>query len=356
MRAATADTDDTRAVDLDRLDRFMAAAMLGDEAAPVSRHQLSGGMSQVTVIYSPAQPGGAPAPDADKLVVRVAPLQGPLEPYDAVAEATLMTTVAGFGIPVPEVALIERTGDAIGRPFYATKFVPGAMSAEGGFGPEAQHDKMAETYVNQLVAVHAVPTEVRGQNGISLSELLSPLPQKTPEAVLERWTRALEERHVRIPAYQQFLRDWLLLRMPQDDGSRALVHGDYRLANMLWTTDSEIAAAMDWEEAGLGDPYSDLAWTLMGTFDDSDDVLGLGSRGWLLDRYATLAGIDLDHQRLLWWEVASGWSLLCMNARACSLIADGPNRDIRPLLYCYLNRRIAGGPLRKIQTYERGRS
>jgi len=94
----------------------------------------------------------------------------------------------------------------------------------------------------------------------------------------------------------------------------------------------------------------------MGTFDDDDDVLGLASRGWILDRYATQAGIELDRQRLLWWEVASGWSLLCMNAIASGYIVEGVNRDVRALLYCFLNRRIAGAPLRKIEAYEQERA
>jgi len=43
------------------------------------------------------------------------------------------------------------------------------------------------------------------------------------------------------------------------------------------------------------------------------------------------------------------------NAKAISVIADGGSLDIRPMLYCYMNRRIADGPLRRIEAYERGR-
>jgi aminoglycoside phosphotransferase (APT) family kinase protein len=335
------------AVDLDCLDRLMARELTGDEEAAVSRTQLSGGMSQMTVVYRRLD-----AADAEQLVVRVPPTSGPLDPYDPVVEATLMTTVRGFGIAAPEVVLIEGSGKAIGRAFYVTRFVPGALTAEGAFGPAARRDRMADAYMDQLAALHSVPVDRPGAAGVSLAELLRAMPEKTPTAVLERWTDAVEGRNLQIPAYHRFLREWLLLRMPHDDGRRAVVHGDYRLANMLWTESNEIAAAMDWEEAGLGDPYCDLAWTLMGTFDDDDEVLGLAPRHAILDRYAARAGIELDRQRLLWWEVASGWSLLGMNARAISFIVDGTNRDIRPMLYGYLNRRIAEGPLRKIEAYE----
>lgn len=353
--SATSRIDEVPAVDLELLDRFMAKALSDDEDVGVSRTQLTGGMSQMTVIYRPLRSDGTPAPDAEQLVVRIPPVTGPLEPYDPIVEASVMTTVGGFGIAAPEVALVEDTGAVIGRQFYATRFVSGFMSAEGAFGPAAQQDRMAQAYVDQLVAIHNVPVGVPGPAGVSFEQLLEPVPEKTPSAVLERWTAALDERDVRIPAYQQFLLEWLRLRMPDDDGRRALVHGDYRLANMLWTADSSIAAAMDWEEAALGDPYSDLAWTLMGTSEPVDDVLGLATRRWMLDRYASGAGIELDPQRLLWWEVASSWSLLCMNAKAISVIADGSSRDIRPLLYGYMNRRIAGGPLRRIEAFERGR-
>ena len=351
--STAAEADRGGIVDLDRLDLFMAKVLTGDERAPVTRTQLSGGMSQMTVIYGSDRADGTPPAENDQLVVRIAPIAGPLEPYDPVVEATLMTCAGGFGIATPEVALIEETGKAIGRPFYATRFVSGAMTAEGVFGPEAHRERMAEAYVDQLAALHDIPVDQEGSSGVSLSTLLGSLPKKTPADVIQRWTDALDRHSLRVPAYQQFLREWLLLRMPADEGRHSVVHGDYRLANMLWNEDSTIAAAMDWEEAGLGDPYSDLAWTLMNTFDEDDDVLGLAPRGWILDRYAARAGIELDQQRLLWWEVAAGWSLLCMNAVACAFILDGTSRDIRPMLYCYLNRRIASGPLRKIDAYER---
>jgi aminoglycoside phosphotransferase (APT) family kinase protein len=354
MSGATSTADDTTVMDLDRLDRFMAKALTGSEDAPVSRRQLTGGMSQMTIMYRPVGADGTPASDQEQLVVRVPPLAGPLEPYDPYVEGTLMTTVGGFGIAVPEVALIEDTGEAIGRPFYVTRFVRGAMTAEGTFGPDADLDRMAKAYVDQLVALHNVPVDQAGVAGVTLSNLLGKMPEKTPAAVIDRWTEAVASRDLRVPVYQQFLREWLLMRRPEDDGRRAVAHGDYRLANMLWSGDSEIAAAMDWEEAGLGDPYADLAWTLIGTFDDDDDVLGLASRRWIIDRYAAQAGIDLDYGRLLWWEVASGWTLLCMNAVAIGSIVRGDMRDVRPLLYCYLNRRIAAGPLRKIEAYEKG--
>src|SRR5437588_11457808 len=111
---AASQANKSGAVDLDRLDRYMAKALTGDEDGAVSRTQLSGGMSQMTVIYRPIGRDGTPAPDAEQLVVRVAPTSGPLEPYDPVVEATLMTTVGGFGIAAPEVALSEGTGTVHG--------------------------------------------------------------------------------------------------------------------------------------------------------------------------------------------------------------------------------------------------
>lgn len=344
-------TTPTGAVNFTRLDSFMAGELAGDTTSPVTRKQLSGGMSQMTIIYE--LPGGG---EADRLVVRVPPTEGPLDPYEPIVEAKLMTAVGEFGIAAPEVALIEATGEVIGRAFYATRFVSGAMSAEGAFGPNASADRMAEAYVDQLAAIHAVPVHAPGSDGVPLSALLEPMPVKTPAGVLDRWTEAIAARGLRVPAYQDFLRTWLLARMPRDSGAEALVHGDYRLANMLWTEHSDIAAAMDWEEAGIGDPYLDLAWTLMGSVDDDDEVYGLMKRGWILERYAAQTGVEIDRRRLLWWEVAVGWMLLCMNSLAAWFAAATPSRDMRPLLFCFFNRRIATGYLRKIEAYEKAAS
>ena len=97
---ATADTrTGAGAMDLDRLDRFMAKALTGDEAAPVQRTRLTGGLSQMTAIYRHCGRTARAAPDAEQLVVRVAPTYGPLEPYHPVVEATLMTDGGCVGHP-----------------------------------------------------------------------------------------------------------------------------------------------------------------------------------------------------------------------------------------------------------------
>lgn len=329
----------------------MAEMLAGDPSAPVSRRQLSGGLSQMTLAYRLDRED---ATAADSVVVRIPPTSGPLEPYDSAIEAAVMAAAARFGIAVPEVLMVEESTAKIGRPFYATRFVGGLLTSEGAFGPQADLERMAEAYVDQLAALHAIPVDAPLDDGRSLTELLGESPRKTPAEVLKRWPETLAKRDFEEPAYQQFIRRWLELRMPATgDVDLALVHGDYRLGNMLWTEDSAIAAAMDWEEAGLGDPYYDLAWTLVGSFADEDDVLGLAERRWVIDRYAAQAGITIDPQRLGWWEVACGWSLLCTNAiGVISAAVEAVGLDVRAILYAYLNQRIALGLLPKIERYE----
>ncbi len=84
------------------------------------------------------------------------------------------------------------------------------------------------------------------------------------ERQVARWTkqyRASETEHV---ADMDALIDWLGANMPADDGKRTLVHGDYRLDNLLFAKDgTDCVAVLDWELSTIGHPYADLAAVIM---------------------------------------------------------------------------------------------
>jgi aminoglycoside phosphotransferase (APT) family kinase protein len=78
---------------------------------------------------------------------------------------------------------------------------------------------------------------------------------------------------------------WLGDNMPADDGKVSLVHGDYRLDNLMYAKDnSRVIAVLDWELSTLGHPYADLAYLVMGmklpASQNKDMVGGLGAIDW----------------------------------------------------------------------------
>jgi aminoglycoside phosphotransferase (APT) family kinase protein len=81
---------------------------------------------------------------------------------------------------------------------------------------------------------------------------------------LDRWTKQYNAAQTQESEDVVFLMEWLGQNLPDDDGLSAIVHGDFRLDNMIFTPDSqELVAILDWELSTLGHPYADLAYQCM---------------------------------------------------------------------------------------------
>ncbi len=326
-------------IDLRSLDSVVSER-LGTDG--LRRELLSGGLSQITFRYVGDLPswGGS-------VIVRIPPLHGPLEPYSASGEAALSDWLVGQGIPVPNVIASAAYDPRIARGYMIVEMVDGYVVRDGAAGiDDATKATMAEAYVEQLVALHRLTERPPS------AEVLDWAPSKTASGVVERWTRSLRETTLTLPDFHVFLTDWLVRRMPDEDNTATVVHGDYRLGNVMWSDPSTVSAVLDWEEAGAGDPYFDLGWTLMGTVHPDDLMMGLLRRDQFLQQYAAKMSHPIDEDRLTWWEVAAGWSRLCMEAKAIALLASNHYSDLRPLLSCYINRRLSIVLLEKIRAFE----
>jgi aminoglycoside phosphotransferase (APT) family kinase protein len=318
------------------------AAQLDAPVEGLRRALLSGGMSQQTVRYDTA--------DGRTVIVRVPPVHGPLEPYDPEAEAGVLSALGALDIPVPEVAFVEPTGDVIGRPFFGTLLVEGGAVLDGARdkGPEAKLS-MGRVYADLLGRIHLSTAD--GGESSAVGRAIGGMPRKTPAEILRRWVDALDG--VPVPAFHEFILRWLQQRMPQDGPVDQLVHGDYRLGNLLWSDDETASAVLDWEEAGLGDGYFDLGWALHATPGDEDaEVMGLTTRREFLEDYAAAVGAPVDTERLLWWEVLAAWCRMSMDGSVVGMTGDGLYSDIRAMLASYRNRKLGAAALAKIIRYE----
>jgi aminoglycoside phosphotransferase (APT) family kinase protein len=151
-------------------------------------------------------------------------------------------------------------------------------------------------------------------------------------AILERWGAVFDGERARRPQLVgELVRQWLSQRIP-DPIEPVLVHGDYRLGNLIWSG-TEVVAVLDWEDAAAGDPYYDLAWLLMGTRSPEDLVMNAWPRSELLRHYAELSGRRLDHEALRWWEVAVAWVRMAMEIKLLRLSAATSPPDLRGLIW-----------------------
>ena len=116
---------------------------------------------------------------------------------------------------------------------------------------------------------------------------------------------------------------------------------------MIWQGDT-VAAVLDWEESGLGDPYYDLAWLLMGTRREDDLVMGLLPRRDVIAMYESLTS-PVDLGRLAWWEVLTDWVRIAMEIRGIQLNQGLDVADLRSFAWEFGHSSSYRQVLRKIQ-------
>ncbi len=170
-----------------------------------------------------------------------------------------MAALAQTDVPVPRVLHLCTDDSIIGSMFYVMDFIEGRIFWDGKL-PDLQFDERGAIYDSMnaaLAALHKVdPTAV------GLADYGR--PGSYFERQVGRWTEQYRasETHP-IPAMDALI-DWLVREMPEDDGRVSLVHGDYRIDNMIFApSGARILAVLDWELSTLGHPLADLAYQCM---------------------------------------------------------------------------------------------
>ncbi|MBL8570395.1 MAG: phosphotransferase family protein [Phreatobacter sp.] len=218
---------------------------------PVKAEKFAGGQSNPTFMLTHA--GG-------KAVLRKKPPGQLLKSAHAVdREYRVMKALDGTGVPVPAMHALCEDESVIGTAFYVMEFVDGRIIWDPAV-PEVSNEHRAGIYdaMNAaLAALHMVdPAKVGladfGRPGNYFARQLS------------RWAeqyRASEtEDH---PDINRTI-VWLEQNLPADDGRSSLVHGDYRIDNMIFAHDEpRLLAILDWELSTIGHPFADIAYQCM---------------------------------------------------------------------------------------------
>jgi aminoglycoside phosphotransferase (APT) family kinase protein len=223
-------------------------------------------------------------------------------------EFELLRAAAAAGVPVPRVRWCEDDPAVLGAAFFVMDFVAGETLARRLLrDPEYQRARavLPEQLAVALARIHAM--DVSG---------LPPAPDGSPGATeLERYAGILRaiapDPH---PVFELAFR-WLGARVPAPLAS-ALVHGDYRMGNVIAGPEG-LRAVIDWELVHRGDPVEDLGWLCVRAWRfgvDDRPVGGLCERERLLDAYARASGRAVDPAALRWWEVFGNlkWGIICI--------------------------------------------
>jgi len=215
-------------------------------------------------------------------------------------EFRVMQALAGSGVPVPRVHGLCESRDVIGSMFYVMEFCDGRIFWDATLATLDSNEERGAIYdeMNRvLAALHRVDPAAVGLDDYGK-------PGNYFARQLTRWTGQYRASELQpIPAMEDLMA-WLDANQPPDDGRVALVHGDYRLDNMVFHAhEPRIIAVLDWELSTLGHPLADLAYQCMQLRMPSDagatpglkgidrDALGIPSEAEYVARYCERTGI-----------------------------------------------------------------
>ncbi len=252
-----------------RLDEYLRSHLEG-YAGPLTISQFKGGQSNPTYLLETAQAS---------YVMRRKPPGELLKSAHAVdREYRVISALYAAGFPVPRPYLLCTDEDVVGTMFYVMEFLDGRIVWDldlPGFAPDergAVYDSLNET----IAALHNFEPAQLG-----LSDFGKPGNYFSRQ--VSRWSRQYLASATReIPAMDRLIA-WLPENIP-DDESASLVHGDFRLDNVVLDPDEpRVIGVLDWELSTIGHPLGDFTYHLMAW--QMPDI-GIGSTG--------LAGKDLE--------------------------------------------------------------
>lgn len=237
-------------LDLDAVAAWMAAHVPGF-AGPLTVEKFATGQSNPTFRLTAAS--GA-------YVLRRKPPGTLLKSAHAVdREFRVQAALAGSDVPVARMFAQCQDDAVIGTAFYVMAHVDGRNFVDPRLPDLSAQDRahVFDEMNRVLAAIHSVDIDAAGLSDFG--------PQGNYYArQIDRWTRQYRASETgSIPAMEELI-DWLAGTQPADDGRRTLVHGDYRLDNLLFARGRpDCVAVLDWELSTLGHPFADLAATLM---------------------------------------------------------------------------------------------
>lgn len=235
--------------DRDRLAAYLAAHLPGF-AGPLAVRQFEGGQSNPTFLLETPQ---------RRYVLRKKP-PGELLPSAHLIEREyrVMRALAETAVPVPRVHLLCEDAAVIGTSFFVMDYAAGRLlrdPALPGLDP-AERTAIHRAATRTLAALHSVDIDAVG-----LGDFGRRGGYVTRQ--IKRWSQQYRATETETIAAMDQLIDWLPAHVPAEDAT-ALVHGDYRLDNLLFHADRpQVLAVLDWELATLGHPLADLAYTCM---------------------------------------------------------------------------------------------
>ncbi len=292
----------SRLVNEQSLKSFLQTEFGSENVIDINRHQ--GGHSNETlfITWGPQ----------DLVLRRPPPGETAQGAHDVLREYQVLSSLQKTSVPTPHVYTACEDTSVIGSEFYIMEQIHGSVfrESEPDFISQPEHrQRIGQELIDTLAKIHTVDYEAVG-----LADLGR--PEGYLERQVDRWRKQYEWARERTEAVRALpgvegIGQWLETNIPEPP-AHTLVHGDYKLDNVMVSTDTPpvIKSVFDWEMSTLGDPLSDLGW-LLHYWRDPDDPApqegefapeftakaGYPTRQELIDRYERKTGIEFKNPR-----------------------------------------------------------
>ena len=243
-------TNNSFELDTDKLADYLGHH-IKDFDGPLKASKFAGGQSNPTYLLESK---------TQKYVLRRQPPGKLLKGAHAVdREFRVMSALTNSDVPVAQALHLCTDIEVIGSQFYIMEYKDGRVLWDPTL-PDSSIEERGQIYdaMNRtLAALHQVNVDQVG---------LSDYGKKTDYFArqVHTWSKNYKAAELQQVEAMDYLIDWLPANLPAEDGQYSIVHGDYRLDNLMFDAKSnEVIAVLDWELSTIGHPYADLAYQCM---------------------------------------------------------------------------------------------
>lgn len=292
-------TDPTRPVregeelDLAAVESFLKSA-IPDLEDPLEVSQFPSGASNLTYLVK--------AGDREMVLRRPPRGRKAKTAHDMSREVRVLTALADVYPYVPKVLAFCDDPDVLGCDFFLMERLDGIILRKnlprGMSLSREETARLCRNVVDRLIDLHSIDYRTAGLGDLGK-------PEGYVGRQIEGWSRRyIDARTPNAPSYDRVMR-WLEEKMPPEIGA-SIIHGDYRLDNVVLDSDLEVIGVLDWEMATIGDPLMDLGNGLAYWMQKTDPWLlrvmrlqpthleGMMTREEVVDYYCRSTGIEIE--------------------------------------------------------------